>query len=339
MAVDLDDGGIDHGVLHVRLFRAGCEQPREHIGFDPVAEAFENGIPLAEEGRKITPWTAGPHDPKHRFDETAIITSAAPRIARLAEAMRFHLRPLGISQHESFHPKLESQPSLRRNPKSQQAPRDLLNILAEIAAKGAGFKSLHDTWADTTTPAGDAATYAKDYVAYIPSTLEPFGGRFLVRGGKVIPVEGNAPLPRISIIEFDSLDKAQAWYKSPAYQKLMPVRQSVMETNSFIAENPKLGGSSFVPAGPNDARTASYGAVLTASSAGATGPARIIAPCHPTKVQQPPSGPLWLHDIKHDGLPPSRGRMATACACPGNDVTYRFPLIVEALARLRSLCW
>jgi hypothetical protein len=89
--------------------------PREHIGFDPVAEAFENGIPLAEEGRKITPWTAGPHDPKHRFDETAIITSAAPRIAPLAEAMRFHLRPLGISQHESFRPKLESQPSLRRN--------------------------------------------------------------------------------------------------------------------------------------------------------------------------------------------------------------------------------
>jgi hypothetical protein len=32
---------------------------------------------------------------------------------------------------------------------------------------------------------GDAATYAKNYVAHIlPSTLEPFGGRFLVRGGK-----------------------------------------------------------------------------------------------------------------------------------------------------------
>jgi uncharacterized protein (DUF1330 family) len=85
---------------------------------------------------------------------------------------------------------------------------------------------------------GDAATYVKDYVAHIPSTLEPFGGHFLVRGGKVIPVEGTAPLPRISIIEFDSLDKAQGWYKSPAYQKLIPVRQSVMKTNSFIAENP-----------------------------------------------------------------------------------------------------
>ena len=33
-----------------------------------------------------------------------------------------------------------------------RSTRDLLNILAEIAAKGAGFKSLHDSWADTTTP-------------------------------------------------------------------------------------------------------------------------------------------------------------------------------------------
>jgi DNA invertase Pin-like site-specific DNA recombinase len=32
--------------------------------------------------------------------------------------------------------------------------RDLLNILAEINAKGAGFKSLRDTWADTTTAHG-----------------------------------------------------------------------------------------------------------------------------------------------------------------------------------------
>src|SRR6476661_3758071 len=103
-----------HGVFHVRIIRDGVEKPFE-LGFDPIAETREHAVPMAERGRQIAPWTAGPHDPKHRFDETAIITSAAPRIARLAEAMRFHLRPLGISQHESFHPKLESQPSLRRN--------------------------------------------------------------------------------------------------------------------------------------------------------------------------------------------------------------------------------
>jgi hypothetical protein len=27
-----------------------------------------------------------------------------------------------------------------------------------------------------------------------------------------------------------------------------------------------------------------------------------IAPCLPSKVARPPSGPLWVHEIKHDGL-------------------------------------
>ncbi|MFC5087153.1 recombinase family protein [Microvirga arabica] len=35
-----------------------------------------------------------------------------------------------------------------------RSTRDLLNVLDEIAKKGAGFRSLNDAWADTTTPHG-----------------------------------------------------------------------------------------------------------------------------------------------------------------------------------------
>src|SRR5882757_744521 len=35
-----------------------------------------------------------------------------------------------------------------------RSTRDLLNLLGTIAERGAGFKSLRDTWADTTTPHG-----------------------------------------------------------------------------------------------------------------------------------------------------------------------------------------
>jgi DNA invertase Pin-like site-specific DNA recombinase len=35
-----------------------------------------------------------------------------------------------------------------------RSTRDLLNTLATIAEKGAGFRSLSDSWADTTTPHG-----------------------------------------------------------------------------------------------------------------------------------------------------------------------------------------
>lgn len=85
---------------------------------------------------------------------------------------------------------------------------------------------------------GDADTYVKAYASLVPATVEPFGGRFLVRGGKVTALEGDAPRPRNVVIVFDNIDKAQAWYNSPAYQKIAPVRRSVAKTNSFFVEGP-----------------------------------------------------------------------------------------------------
>ncbi|HEY6602503.1 MAG TPA: DNA ligase [Xanthobacteraceae bacterium] len=52
-----------------------------------------------------------------------------------------------------------------------------------------------------------------------------------------------------------------------------------------------------------------------------------------------PSGGQWLHEIKHDGcqvIARKDGAQVRLYSRPGNDLTYRFPLIVESLARLRS---
>jgi len=38
VAVDLDDGGVDHGVFHVRIVGDGVEEPFENVGPDLVAE-------------------------------------------------------------------------------------------------------------------------------------------------------------------------------------------------------------------------------------------------------------------------------------------------------------
>ena len=119
--MDLDDGGIDHGVLHVGLIRAGLEKPSKNAGFDPISVSFEDAVPVAQKGRQVTPRTSRSRDPKHRFDKTPIVAPASSGVSRLAEAVRFHLRPLGVRQYESFHPKLESQSSQKWNPESQQA--------------------------------------------------------------------------------------------------------------------------------------------------------------------------------------------------------------------------
>ena len=68
-------------------------------------------------------------------------------------------------------------------------------------------------------------------------------------------------------------------------------------------------------------------------------PAGFIAPCLPTNAPQPPSGEAWLHEIKHDGfrvIARKDGERVKLYSRPGNDLTDRFPLIVEAVAKLRS---
>src|ERR1700724_3956948 len=68
-------------------------------------------------------------------------------------------------------------------------------------------------------------------------------------------------------------------------------------------------------------------------------PAGVIAPCLPSPARQPPSGEQWLHEIKHDGfriIARKDGKRVKLYSRPGNDLTYRFPLIVEGIAKLRS---
>jgi ATP-dependent DNA ligase len=68
-------------------------------------------------------------------------------------------------------------------------------------------------------------------------------------------------------------------------------------------------------------------------------PAGFIAPCLPIKTTKLPSGSQWLHEIKHDGfriIARKKGPQVRLYSRPGNDLTRRFPLIVDALARLRS---
>jgi len=68
-------------------------------------------------------------------------------------------------------------------------------------------------------------------------------------------------------------------------------------------------------------------------------PAGFIVPCLPTSAPQPPSGEMWLHEIKHDGfrvVARNDGKRVRLYSRPGNDLTWRFPLIVEALAGLRT---
>jgi uncharacterized protein (DUF1330 family) len=61
------------------------------------------------------------------------------------------------------------------------------------------------------------------YLAAIDRTLEPFGGRFVIHGGEMQVMEGRRPGDLI-VIAFPDRARAEAWYRSPAYREILPLR-------------------------------------------------------------------------------------------------------------------
>jgi uncharacterized protein (DUF1330 family) len=76
----------------------------------------------------------------------------------------------------------------------------------------------------------------KPYNEQVEATFKPFSVRYVVRGGASFSLEGEPLLGRPIMIEFDSVEQAQAWYHSPAYEKLKPIRHRSGKSLVYLME-------------------------------------------------------------------------------------------------------
>jgi uncharacterized protein (DUF1330 family) len=70
----------------------------------------------------------------------------------------------------------------------------------------------------------DPEQYEK-YKAASPAAIAAGGGRFVVRGGEVVVLEGDWQPSRLVVLEFEDLAAATRWYESEAYQEAKRLRQ------------------------------------------------------------------------------------------------------------------
>lgn len=94
-------------------------------------------------------------------------------------------------------------------------------------------QSMHNDPSTASSPPGYAVAYLRDveldspaiaeYLTRIDATLTPHQGEFLVHGTTPEAVEGEWP-GSIVLIRFPSVDQARAWYGSPGYQAILPLR-------------------------------------------------------------------------------------------------------------------
>ena len=81
----------------------------------------------------------------------------------------------------------------------------------------------------------DPVTY-EEYRKQVMAVVTKYGGRFIVRGGKVESLEGGWTPKRVVALEFPSMAQAQKWYRSPEYAPLIELRKKASRGKLILVE-------------------------------------------------------------------------------------------------------
>ena len=73
----------------------------------------------------------------------------------------------------------------------------------------------------------------EEYKRLAAAAIEKFGGRYRARGGTTVTLEGEEDASRVVLVEFPSLERARAWYRSPEYQEAIAARRGCA-TGQFV---------------------------------------------------------------------------------------------------------
>ena len=76
----------------------------------------------------------------------------------------------------------------------------------------------------------------KEYIEKVGATLAPHGGQPIIAGTNIEVKEGDWNPTRIVIVAFPSMDAARAWYNSPDYQAIIPIRTANTDDKLILVE-------------------------------------------------------------------------------------------------------
>jgi len=76
----------------------------------------------------------------------------------------------------------------------------------------------------------------EEYRKQVSGTIEKYGGRYIVRGGKSETLEGDWHPKRVVVLEFPSVEQAKRWYGSPEYKPLLALRLKSSRARIILVE-------------------------------------------------------------------------------------------------------
>jgi uncharacterized protein (DUF1330 family) len=114
-------------------------------------------------------------------------------------------------------------------------------MLAGAALGGAAIQTLYAqakprAYVIAEVTIKDQDGFLKEFTPAVVKAQEASGGKFLVRGGKTESQLGAPPAPRVIVIEYDSLDKAEANWNSQATKDAFAIGKKYADFRQFAVE-------------------------------------------------------------------------------------------------------
>jgi len=76
----------------------------------------------------------------------------------------------------------------------------------------------------------------EEYKKLAGATVEKYGGKYIVRGGKTEVLEGDWQPKRIVVLKFESMQRAKDWLKCEEYREPRKMRHRTAKTNMILVE-------------------------------------------------------------------------------------------------------
>jgi uncharacterized protein (DUF1330 family) len=76
----------------------------------------------------------------------------------------------------------------------------------------------------------------EEYKKLAGATVEKYGGKYIVRGGRAETLEGDWNPKRIVVLEFESMQRAKDWLNCEEYREPRKMRHRTAETKMIVVE-------------------------------------------------------------------------------------------------------
>jgi uncharacterized protein (DUF1330 family) len=109
-------------------------------------------------------------------------------------------------------------------------------VLGVLAVQGLHAQAKPAGYVVVEVAVTDKDAYAKEFIPPAAKAIEEGGGKYVVRGGKTISFQGTPPASRVVVLQFESMDKAQAWWDSPGRKNSQTIGDKYATFRIFAVE-------------------------------------------------------------------------------------------------------